>query len=146
MNIRRYEPRSLFDLMQYNLLPFAGCRTALTDANNTIADWVLAVDIVEEMDRFVLQADVPGVDPAEIEVSIDAGILSLSGERHSEPSDQSEGFTKIERSCGKFYRRFTLPETADAEGITAKCSNGILEITIPKQSKAEAKRITIQAA
>ena len=146
MNIRRYEPRSLFDLMHYNVLPFTGCRTALTDANNTVADWVLAVDIVEEMDRFVLQADVPGVDPTKIEVSMDAGILSLSGERHSGSGDPSEGLSRIERSCGKFYRRFTLPETADAEGITAKCSNGILEITIPKQPEVQAKRITIQAA
>ena len=146
MNIRKYEPRSLFDLMQYNLLPFARCQTILTDRNNTVADWVLAVDIVEEIDRFVLQADVPGVDPAKIEISIDADILSLSGERHSKPSDQSESFTKIERSSGKFYRQFTLPETANTEDITAKCSNGILEITIPKKSKAETKRITVQAA
>jgi HSP20 family molecular chaperone IbpA len=67
MNIRRYESRSLFDLMQYNLLPFSRCQTILTDRNNTVADWVLAVDIVEEIDKFVLQADVPGVDPVKIE-------------------------------------------------------------------------------
>jgi HSP20 family protein len=132
--------------MQYNLLPFARYQTISTDRNNTVANWVLAVNIVEKIDRFVLQADVPGVDPAKIEISIDADILSLSGERHSKPSDQSESFIKIERSSGKFYRQFTLPETANTEGITAKCSNGILEITIPKQSKAEVKRITVQAA
>ncbi len=146
MNIRRYEPWSLFDLMQRDLLPLASRRTALTDADNTVADWVPAVDIVEEKGRFVLQADVPGVDPSTIEVSMDAGVLSLSGERRSETSDEFEGLKRVERISGKFYRRFTLPETADAEGITAKSSNGILEVTIPKQPEVLARRITVEAA
>ena len=146
MNIRRYEPWSLFDLMQRDMLPLVGRRTALTGADNTVADWVPAVDIVEEKDRFVLHADVPGVDPAKIEVSMDAGVLSLSGERRSETSDEFEGFKRVERISGKFYRRFTLPETADAEGISAKTSNGVLEITIPKQPEVLARRITVEAA
>lgn len=146
MNIRRYEPWSLFDLMQRDLLPLAGRRTASPDADNTVADWVPAVDIVEEKDRFVLQADVPGVDPAKIEVSMDAGVLSLSGERHSETSDEFDGVKRVERISGKFYRRFTLPETADAEGISAKTSIGVLEVTIPKQPEVLARRITVAAA
>lgn len=146
MNIRRYEPWSIFDLMQRDLVPFTGRRTALADENNTVADWVPAVDIVEEKDRFVLKADVPGVDPAEIEVSMDSGVLSVSGERHSETSDESEGLKRVERISGKFYRRFSLPETADAEGIAAKSSNGILEVTIPKQPEIQARRITVEAA
>ena len=146
MNIRRYEPWSLFDLIQRDLSPFAGRQTALTDANNTVADWVPAVDIVEEKDRFVLKAEVPGVDPADIDISMDADVLSLSGERHSEISGESEGLKRVERISGKFYRRFTLPETADAEGVTAKSSNGILEVTIPKQPEIQARRITVEAA
>jgi HSP20 family protein len=146
MNVRRYEPWSIFDLMQRELSPMAGRRTALADDSNTVADWVPAVDIVEEKDRFVLKADVPGVDPAEIDVSMDGGVLSVSGERHSEFSDESEGLKRVERISGKFYRRFTLPETADAEGIEARSSNGILEVTIPKQPEVQARRITVQAA
>jgi len=146
MNIRRYEPWSLFDLMQRDLSPYAGRRTAFTDANNTVADWVPAVDIVEEKDRYVLKADVPGVDPADIEISMDGGVLSLSGERQGETSDESEGLKRVERISGKFYRRFTLPDTADAEGVAAKSSNGILEVTIPKQPEVQARRITVEAA
>ncbi len=146
MNIRRYEPWSLFDLMQRDLSLLAGRRTTLTDADNTVTDWLPAVDIVEEKDRFVLQADVPGVDPANIDVSMDAGVLSLSGERGSETSDEFAGLKRLERTSGKFYRRFTLPETADAEGITAKSSNGILEVTIPKQPEVQSRRITVEAA
>ena len=146
MNIRRYEPWSIFDLMQRELSPYAGRRTTFNDNNNTVADWVPAVDIVEEKDKFVLTADVPGVDPEKIEVSMDAGVLSVSGERHSETSDDSDGVKRVERISGKFYRRFTLPETADAEGIAAKSSNGILKVTIPKQPEIAARRITVEAA
>ncbi|MFQ6006189.1 MAG: Hsp20/alpha crystallin family protein [Woeseia sp.] len=146
MKLRRYEPWSLLDLFERDLIPLAGHRPALSHANGTVADWVPAVDILEETDRFVLKADVPGVDPADIEVSMDAGVLSLSGERHSETSDQSEGLKRVERIAGKFYRRFTLPETADAEGVSAKSGNGILEVTIPKQPEVQAKRITVEAA
>ena len=144
MNIRRYEPWSLFDLFERDVLPFSGRRPAL--ANGTVADWVPAVDIVEEKDKFVLKADVPGVDPADIEVSMDNGGLSLSGERQSETRDESEGLKRVERISGKFYRRFTLPDTADAEGISAKSSNGILEVSIPKQPEVQARRITVEAA
>ena len=144
MNIRRYEPWSLLDLFERDLLPFSGRRGAL--ANGTVADWVPAVDIVEEKDKFVLKADVPGVDPADIEVSMDNGVLSLSGERQSETRDESEGLKRVERISGKFYRRFTLPDTADAEGISAKSSNGILEVSIPKQPEIQARRITVEAA
>ena len=70
----------------------------------------------------------------------------VTGERHSETSDESGGLKRVERISGKFYRRFSLPETADAEGIAAKSSNGILEVTIPKQPEIKARRITVQAA
>jgi len=146
MNIRRYEPWSIFDLMQRELLPYAGRRSALDHADNTVADWVPAVDIVEEKDKFVLTAEVPGVDPAKIDVSMDAGVLSVSGERQHESGNETGGLKRVERISGKFYRRFTLPESADAEGIAAKSSNGILEVTIPKQPEVQARRITVEAA
>ncbi len=146
MKIRRYEPWSILDLMHRELSAFSGYRTALNDENNTVADWVPAVDIVEEKEKFVLTADVPGVDPADIEVSMDAGVLSVAGERHTETSDETDGLKRVERISGRFYRRFTLPETADAEGIAAKSSNGILKVTIPKQPEIQARRITVEAA
>ena len=77
---------------------------------------------------------------------MDAGVLSVSGERHGETSDETDGLKRVERISGKFYRRFTLPETADAESIAAKCSNGILKVTIPKQPEIQARRITVEAA
>ena len=142
MNIVRFEPWSMIDLINRDLVR----RPASEDAQTAVADWVPAVDIVEEQDHFLLQADLPGVDSADIEVSMEDGVLSVAGERHSENRGETEGVRRIERVSGRFDRRFSLPETADAEHITAKSSNGILEVTIPKLPAAQARRITVEAA
>jgi HSP20 family protein len=142
MNTVRFEPWSMIDLINRDLVR----RTAPEAAQTAAADWVPAVDIVEEKDRFLLQADLPGVDSADIEVSMEDGVLSLAGERHSEKRGETEGVRRIERVSGRFDRRFSLPETADAEHITAKSSNGILVVTIPKLPAVQARRITVEAA
>jgi len=142
MNIVRFEPWSMIDLINRDLN-----RQPVSDSAETAtADWVPAVDIVEEKDRFLLQADLPGVDTADIEVSMDEGILSVAGERHSESRGEADGIKRIERASGRFNRSFSLPETADAENITAKSSNGILEVIIPKLPAVQARRITVEAA
>jgi HSP20 family protein len=142
MNIVRFEPWSMIDLINRDL----GRRPARDGAQTAVADWVPAVDIVEEKDHFLLQADLPGVNSADIKVSMDDGVLSVTGERHSENRGETEGVRRIERVSGRFDRRFSLPETADAEHITAKSSNGILEVTIPKLPAVQARRITVEAA
>ena len=108
------------------------------------ADWVPAVDIKEEDTRFVIHADVPGVDPDDIEVRMEDGVLTIKGERQSEDKEEREGYKRIERVRGSFFRRFSLPDTADAEGITAKAKNGVLEIIIPKHEKVQPRRIEVQ--
>ena len=74
------------------------------------------------------------------------GVLTISGERHTEKHEEAEGMKRFERVSGRFYRRFTLPETADADGIAARSANGILEVTIPKQPEVQPRRITVEAA
>ena len=142
MNIVRFEPWSMIDLINRDLVS----RPAPDDAQTAVADWVPAVDIVEEKDHFLLQADLPGVDSTDIEVSMEDGVLSVAGERHSEKRGETEGVRRIERVSGRFDRRFSLPETADAGHITAKSSNVILEVTIPKLPAVQARRITVEAA
>jgi len=107
------------------------------------SQWVPHVDVKEESDRFVLYADLPGIDPNDIEVSMDKGILTIKGERSSETSEQTDRFSRIERRYGSFHRRFALPESADPEGIQAHGRNGVLEITIPKRPQATPRRIPI---
>ena len=149
MNITRFEPWSLFDVMQRDLDRLAARRINLGDTENNdqiVADWVPAVDIVEEKDRFVLHADVPGVKPDDIDVSMENVVLSVSGQRQEATRAESDGVRRIERIHGRFYRRFSLPDTANAEDISARSRDGILEVVIPKQPEIKARRITVEAA
>ena len=107
------------------------------------SQWIPRVDIKEENDRFVLYADIPGVDPAEIEVQMDKGVLTIKGERRGEATVDTERFSRVERRHGAFHRRFALPDSADPEGISAHGDNGVLEITIPKRPETTPRRIQV---
>ena len=137
MSISRIEPWSLVNLINRDLNRYA---------DSSVADWVPAVDVIEQNEGFVLRADLPGVDADNIDINMENGTLSISGVRAVDETGEAEGVKRIERASGKFYRRFNLPETADAESITAKTANGILEIRIPKQAEIQARRITVEAA
>jgi len=138
MNVIRYEPWTLVDRL------FNGHSAGFAAERNAISAWAPRVDIKEEAERFLIRADVPGVDPRDIEVSVEDGVLSLSGERKSEEREESAGWTRVERHSGRFHRSFTLPETVDAAGVTAKGEHGVLEISIPKVAKAAPKKIEVK--
>ncbi|WP_449467315.1 Hsp20/alpha crystallin family protein [Stenotrophomonas humi] len=108
--------------------------------------WVPAVDIREDPSQFVLLADLPGVEPSSIEVQMDKGVLSIKGERVAAETTEGVQFSRSERGKGAFNRRFTLPDSADAEGIVARSDNGVLEIRIPKRSEAAPRRIQVEQA
>ena len=91
-------------------------------------------------------ADVPGVEGKDIEITADKGVLTIRGERRSEKKAASEGFERVERATGTFLRRFTLPESADAEAIKATHVNGVLEVSIPKRPQEQPRKISVQAA
>jgi HSP20 family protein len=120
--------------------------------------WSPRVDIREDEKRFVILADIPGIDPALIEVSMDKSVLSIKGSREvngslgtvagdagNDAKAPSGKFTRVERSNGAFHRQFSLPESADADGITASGNHGVLEISIPKKALATPRRITINS-
>jgi len=147
MNVTRFEPWSLMNIMHRDLDQLARRRIELAESNDSdssVADWTPAVDIVEEKDRFVMRADIPGVNAEDIDINMENGVLSVSGERHLENGEEIDGVRRIERLSGKFYRRFTLPEAANAEEISAQSANGILEVSIPKQPRIQARRITVE--
>jgi HSP20 family protein len=117
-----------------------------SDQSNVVtSQWAPRVDIREEPKRFVILADIPGVDPKDIEVNMDKGILTIKGDRVAEVTEESGQFTRVERSHGTFYRRFALPDSADADGISASGKHGVLEISIPKKPETTPRRITINA-
>ncbi len=146
MNLARFEPWSLLDQMQRDLARYPGRSLGQSDVETSVADWAPAVDIVEEKGRFLLRADVPGVTPEDIEINMEDGVLSIAGERHTEKHEDAEGVRRFERVSGRFYRRFSLPETADADSISARSANGILEVSIPKLPEVQPRRITVEVA
>ena len=116
-----------------------------SDSSSATAMWIPLVDIHEYADRFELYVDLPGVDPAKVELTLDGGILTLSGERPQatrRSGDEAQG-GRVERGHGHFHRRFVLPDTVDVEKVNATGSHGVLTVTIPKQPKAMPRRIQI---
>jgi HSP20 family protein len=134
MTIVRYEPWSLVDRL-----------TRQFETARTVA-WIPAVDVHEETDRYVVRADLPGVSADDIEITADAGVLTLKGERKVTAAHTDGNYQRVERVAGNFVRRFTLPEAAQTDSIKATHVNGVLELSIPKQVKPEARRIKVQAA
>lgn len=118
-----------------------------TDASAVVtAQWIPRVDILEEAARFVILADLPGIDPQEIEIHMDKGILSIRGERTIRAVGEGERYSRTERRQGSFHRRFALPDSADADGVSATGRNGVLEIVIPKKAETTPRRIEVGGA
>lgn len=144
MTVVRYQqPWSLHQelLQEVNrLFDRAGANDPSTGAT---ADWSPAVDIDEYADRFVLRADVPGIDPSSIDVTLEKGVLTLSGVREQSVDANSPERRRVERSSGRFHRRFTLPDTVDSESVSASGKHGVLEVVIPKRAQLQPRRISV---
>ena len=110
------------------------------------SEWAPRVDICEEDQRFVIAADIPGVDPKDIDVHMDKGVLSIRGERKAAVAADDGKYTRVERAHGAFHRRFALPDSADAAGVRASGKFGVLEIVIPKRPETTPRKIEIQTA
>jgi HSP20 family protein len=117
-----------------------------SDSSAATAAWIPAVDIHEYADRFELYVDVPGVEPNKVELTLEDGVLTLSGKRAEQDvakSGDALQYRRSERHLGRFYRRFVLPDTVDSENVNATGKDGVLKIAIPKQAKAKPRRIEI---
>jgi HSP20 family protein len=143
MSLVRYDPWSLLDQLRREMERGVEGRGE-EGGISTASDWVPAVDIKEENDCFLIRADVPGVDPKAIEVHAENGMLTIKGERESEKKEEREGYKRVERVYGSFFRRFSLPDTADTDKISAKSNNGVLEIRVPKHEKLQPRKIAVE--
>jgi len=148
MAVVRYEPWNVVSQLQSEINRVFGNLND-TDSNSATSEWSPAVDVREYSNRFQLLLDVPGVDPKDVEITLDNGVLTVSGMRNEEQAVGTNGAEqpqqqRIERRLGRFHRRFILPDTADADNVNATGRNGVLEIVIPKQPKAQPRRITVK--
>ncbi len=106
-------------------------------------EWTPAVDIREEADRFVLVADIPGVARDNVDITLDKGVLTIKGERSARHGEEDREYRRRERIHGAFMRQFTLPDTVDAQHISATVADGVLEIVIAKAEKPQPKKISV---
>jgi HSP20 family protein len=148
MTLVSYEPWSFVNRLHRELnQAFNNTPNSAEVVRTPSVSWSPRVDIHEEAERFVVLADVPGVGTKDIDITAEHGVLTIKGQRSSDRKDTDKnGYQRIERTSGSFVRRFTLPESANTESITAKQTNGVLEVSIPKQPKVQPRRISVEAA
>ena len=147
MNIVRYDPfrelRSLQDEMN-RLFSSSFSRGSGGDDQIMRGAWNPSVDIFENQNQIVLEAELPGMKSEDVEISIENNILTLRGERRFEKKDDGDNFHRVERSYGSFTRSFTLPNTVSSENATASFENGVLRVTLAKREETKARKIEIK--
>ena len=140
--------------MRYQWNPWQEMRRLQRDMNDVLDNeprsgspevgWQPAVDIYEEVERFLVTVEAPGIDPEKVEVRVEDNHLTLRGSRELEFEDRKENYHRLERDYGIFTRTFSLPTTVEAEKIVAEYKQGLLRITIPKRSEVLPKKITVR--
>jgi HSP20 family protein len=145
MALLRYEPWNRVERWHRQIEQILGDTLSTPTNGEGAAEWVPSVDVHEEPEQFVVQADLPGVESKDINVTADQGVLTISGQRRSEQREKHKGFSRVERVAGSFVRRFTLPDNVRTDDIRAQHVNGVLQVTIPKAQAPEPKRVAIEA-
>jgi len=115
-----------------------------TGDEGTSAVWAPQTDLVETDENFQLRLDVPGMSKEDIDINLQNGTLTVSGERTSERTDEGEDYVRVERAFGTFHRTFTLPDAVDHENIEAAYEDGVLSIHVPKTEESTRRQIEIQ--
>jgi HSP20 family protein len=146
MTLIRWEPaREINSLQQeMNRLFNTFFETPARGASGTGARrWIPAMDLVETDEHFVLRADLPGLAEADVELSLEDNVLTLSGERKADHESPGEGYYRVERATGTFSRSLTLPEGVDGDAIAARFDKGVLEVRIPKPEQRKPRKLQI---
>ena len=146
MSTTRYEPWYLMNRLHHDLDRLLTPGGGADERQSAAVDWVPPVDIREQASEVVIHVDLPGVDPTSIDITLEKGELTLRGRRELATRDEKQGYRRVERVSGEFYRRFNLPDTADSHAVKARHANGVLEVTIPKQAQVLPRKVMVEAA
>ena len=145
MSITRYDPfrdlRALQD--EVNRLFSSGVTRGFGDEGIARGAWTPSVDIYENKDNIVLEAELPGMNREDFELTVENNVLTLRGERRFEKRDEGDNYHRVERAYGQFSRSFTLPQTVSAENAAAEYKNGVLRVVLQKREEVKARRIEI---
>ena len=137
MTIVRWEPLREFDRLFSTMFDAPG------GDGGTLRRWMPEMDLLETEDAFVLKADLPGMGEDDVNIELEDGTLTVSGERKAEHEQSGEGYVRVERASGAFRRSLTLPKGVDPEAVTARFDRGVLEVRIPKPAERTPRRISI---
>jgi len=146
MAIIRWEPARELQSIQQEMNRLSGTffdSPAGAGDGGALRRWIPAMDLIEEDDRYVLRADLPGVREDEVHVELEDNVLTISGERKSEHEERKEGLYRLERASGSFSRSLTLPEGIDPDSIQARFDKGVLEVRVPKPEQRKPRRVAI---
>ena len=148
MSMVKYDPfRELRSLQDEMTRLFSGVVPASYGREEmTHGAWAPSVDIYEDKDRLILEAELPGMNREDFEISVENNVITLSGERKLEKKTEGDNYHRVERSYGTFTRSFTLPQTVTADGATADFENGVLKVSLPKREETKARKIEISGA
>jgi HSP20 family protein len=148
--LTRWDPFKEMEELQNRLSGFFG-RTAVRRKNGkeesiTVAEWEPLVDITEDDKEYLIKAELPEVKKEDVKVSVEDGVLTISGERKFEKEEKNKRYHRVERAYGSFVRSFTLPDVADADKVNAEFKDGVLKVHLPKSEKAKPKQIEVKVA
>jgi HSP20 family protein len=142
--ITRWEPFREFSTLQDRLNRlFQQSVSEGCDESLTTSSFAPAVDVYEDDHQVTLKIEVPGIDEKDIDVRLENNTLTVHGERKLEKEEKEENYRRVERQYGSFTRSFTLPNTVDAEGVSAQYDKGVLKIKLAKKAEAKPKQIKI---
>ncbi|HEX8352550.1 MAG TPA: Hsp20/alpha crystallin family protein [Pyrinomonadaceae bacterium] len=146
MSITRYDPfRDLKSLQdEVNRLFSTNFSRSFGDEGIARGTWTPNVDIFENKDEIVLEAELPGMNREDFELTIENNVLTLRGERRFEKKDEADNYHRVERAYGAFTRSFTLPQTVSAENAAAEYKNGVLRVTLHTREEVKARRIEVK--
>jgi HSP20 family protein len=114
-----------------------------TEGESNLTAWAPAVDINENGHELVVKADLPGIDPKDLDIRVENNVLTIRGERKFEKKAEQDNYLRVERTYGAFSRSFSLANTVNPEGIKADYQNGVLTLVIPKREEAKPKQIKV---
>jgi HSP20 family protein len=144
--IARWEPFRGVTTLQDQINRLFSETVGRTGEESSLSAWAPSVDIYETEQELVVKADLPAVDPKDLDIRVENNILTIRGERKFEKKVNEENYLRVERSYGSFARSFTLANTVNSEAIKADYQNGVLTLTIPKREEAKPKQIKVNVA
>ena len=146
MNLVKWNPFSELEEVTNRLNHIFGRTPVRSESSNemlAVADWMPSVDISETDDAYLIKGEIPGVSKDAVKVTLQDGMLTISGERKHEKEEKGKKFHRVECSYGSFVRSFRVPDDADESTVKAEFKDGMLNVTLPKSKKAETKSVNV---